>query len=165
MIVIADTSPINYLVLIGCDQVLPALFGRLVIPEGVLRELGHSAGPPRVQEWARNLPSWIDVRTPTNSDPTLDWLGPGEREGLALAQEIGADLILIDDLPARQEAEKRRFRVTGTLGILRNAARRNLVDLSEALHRLLSTSFYAPSTLISDLCEGRSSAQKQQLIS
>jgi predicted nucleic acid-binding protein len=151
MIVIADTSPINYLVLIGSDHLLPALFGRVVIPQGVLRELAHSASPPRVRDWASNLPAWIDVRAAVTSDPTLHWLGPGEREGLALAQEIGADLILIDDLPARLEAEKRRLKVTGTLGILRDASKRDLVDLPEALQSLRSTSFYAPASLISDL--------------
>lgn len=151
MIVIADTSSINYLILLGSDHLLAAMFGRVVIPEGVLQDLAHSASPPGVREWANNLPAWIDVRAVTNSDPSLAWLGLGEREGLALAQEIGADLIVIDDLPARQEAEKRRLRVTGTLGVLREASKRNLVDLQEALQRLRSTSFYAPPSLIAIL--------------
>jgi predicted nucleic acid-binding protein len=151
MIVIADTSPINYLVLIGSDHLLPAMFGRVVIPKGVLQELTHSAGPQRIQDWASNLPAWIELKAVHCSDPSLDRLGLGEREGLALAQEIGADLILLDDLSARQEAERRRIRVTGTLGILRDAAKRNLVNLPEALNSLRSTSFYAPPSLIADL--------------
>jgi predicted nucleic acid-binding protein len=46
MIVIADTSPLNYLVLIGEADILQRLYGRAVIPEGVLRELLHPETPP-----------------------------------------------------------------------------------------------------------------------
>jgi predicted nucleic acid-binding protein len=153
MIVVADTSPINYLVLIRCEHLLPSLFGNVVIPRAVLRELTHAASRSRVRAWASELPVWVDVRTAAVSDPALEWLGPGEREGLALAQEIGADLILIDDLQARQEARKRNLRVTGTLGILREAARRDLIDLTEAMTSLQATGFYAPLGLIAELLQ------------
>jgi len=83
----------------------------------------------------------------------MDWLGVGEREGISLAQEIGADLILLDDLPARNEAHKRQLNVTGTLGVLRAAALRNLVDLPAALSQLQATSFYAPPSLMLALLE------------
>ncbi len=39
MIVVSDTSPLNYLVLIGADHVLPILFGRVVAPPVVLSEM------------------------------------------------------------------------------------------------------------------------------
>ena len=42
MIVISDTSPLNYLILIECIDVLPQLYGRVVIPEGVLAEGGSN---------------------------------------------------------------------------------------------------------------------------
>jgi predicted nucleic acid-binding protein len=45
MIVISDTSPINYLILIECVNVLPELYGRVVIPEGVLEELQRQSTP------------------------------------------------------------------------------------------------------------------------
>lgn len=151
MIVIADTSPINYLILIQAEDLLQLLFGRVVIPWGVLQELQHPDSPSQVREWSCHPPEWVELRRVGASDPTLDWLGLGEREGLTLAQQLGADLILIDDHPARLEAQKRHFRVTGTLGILRNAAQRDLIDLSHALQKLQLTNFHAPSALIAEL--------------
>ena len=49
MIVVSDTSPLNYLVLIGADQVLPSLFGRVLTPPEVLAEMQHAKAPPQVQ--------------------------------------------------------------------------------------------------------------------
>jgi predicted nucleic acid-binding protein len=153
MIVIADTSPINYLVLIDSAELLPTLFDMIVVPQGVIRELRSSGSPSRVREWSHNLPSWIEIRVVGRTDPTLERLGIGEREGICLAQELGADLILLDDLQARNEAQRRRLKVTGTLGILRAAASRDLIDLPSVLRDLQSTSFYAPQSLILELLE------------
>lgn len=153
MIVIADTSPINYLVLIDAADLLSALFDTVFVPQGVIYELTNPASPSEVRDWAQNLPSWIAIRVVSHSDPELDWLGIGEREGISPAQEIRADLILLDDLRARTEAEKRRLKVTRTLGILRLAALRNLVDMPSALRKLQETSFYAPAPLIRSLLD------------
>jgi len=51
MIIIADTSPINYLVLTGFQELLPTLFGQILIPEAVLDELQSPATPPAVKQW------------------------------------------------------------------------------------------------------------------
>ena len=48
MIVIADASPLHYLILIGAADVLPALFQRVLIPDEVCAELRHPAAPPEV---------------------------------------------------------------------------------------------------------------------
>lgn len=153
MIVIADTSPINYLVLIDAGDLLPTLFEAILVPQGVIQELRNPASPRPVRDWVENPPVWVDIRIVEKPDPALEWLGLGEREGIVPAQETGADLILLDDLPARSEAQRRHLRVTGTLGILRNAALRNLIDLPSALTSLQSTSFYVPPSLIRDLLE------------
>jgi hypothetical protein len=52
MIVVYDTSPRNYLVLIRVDHVLPALFGRVFVPPAVLQELRHVKAPSEVSSWA-----------------------------------------------------------------------------------------------------------------
>lgn len=49
MIVVSDTSPLNYLVLIGADDVLPALFGQVLAPPAVLDEMQHAKAPAQVQ--------------------------------------------------------------------------------------------------------------------
>ena len=57
MIVIADTAPINYLVLIGEDDLLPKLYGQVVLPSTVRRELQAERSPDPVQEWAKTPPA------------------------------------------------------------------------------------------------------------
>jgi predicted nucleic acid-binding protein len=64
MFVVADTSPINYLVLIGQIDLLPRLYTRILIPAAVLAELNHRLAPKPVQEWASNAPGWLEVLTP-----------------------------------------------------------------------------------------------------
>lgn len=56
MIVIADTFPINYLVLIDLIQILPDLFGKVIIPQVVLRELQSTSAPDVVRQWLMNRP-------------------------------------------------------------------------------------------------------------
>ena len=68
-------------------------------------------------------------------------MGPGEREAILLAQELKADELIIDELRGRQEAVLRQMRVTGTIGVLRAAAKLGLLDLRDALERLSRTNF------------------------
>lgn len=84
---------------------------------------------------------------PTRTDSGLKLTG-GEREAVLLAEEIGADLLLMDERTGRREAILRNLLVTGTLGILRAAAERGLVDREEAIKRLTETSFRASPKLL-----------------
>lgn len=127
-LVVADTSPLFYLLSIGHIELLPQLFGTVVIPDAVNHELCHPAAPRLVREWAAVLPAWIEVAPvePSN-DAALRPLGAGERAAITLALSMHADLILIDERKGKQVAVKKGFEVTGTLGVLRLAARRGLV--------------------------------------
>jgi predicted nucleic acid-binding protein len=49
MIIVSDTSPINYLVLIREIELLPKLFGEVVIPQAVLDELKQEGTPEAVK--------------------------------------------------------------------------------------------------------------------
>jgi hypothetical protein len=72
----------------------------------------------------------------------------GEREAIQLAAEVHANQLIIDDLQGREEAQRRGLRVTGTVGVLREAAVLGLLDLPRALKRLQLTNFYlAPEVL------------------
>jgi predicted nucleic acid-binding protein len=75
----------------------------------------------------------------------------GEQEAIILAQELQADLLLMDDKDGRQAAERHGLTVFGTLSVLERAAEQRLVDMSEALTRLLATNFYAPARIIQEL--------------
>ena len=57
MIAVSDTSPLNYLALIGEIELLPRIFTRVLIPPAVLSELNHARTPPVVVAWTANLPS------------------------------------------------------------------------------------------------------------
>ena len=61
-VVIADSSPLNYLALIGSVEILHRLYGAVVVPEQVISELLDQAAPHDVRKWAADLPDWIDVR-------------------------------------------------------------------------------------------------------
>jgi len=77
-----------------------------------------------------------------------DELDLGERAAIALAATLHADLLLIDDAAGRAEAKRRSLRVTGTLGVLRTAAERGLVNVPQLIVRLKATNFYADEALL-----------------
>ena len=152
MIVVSDTSPLNYLVLIERENVLRELFGRVIIPQTVFDELKAAGASAKVRDWANNLPAWIEVRqTNLIADASLDILDAGEREAILLAQELSADLLLVDDKQARQAALDLRLSITGTIGVLDQAARRNLIDLRNAFDELQKTNFHISEDLIRKL--------------
>jgi predicted nucleic acid-binding protein len=94
MIVVADTSPLNYLIQIGCESLLPVLYTRVMIPPAVLAELGDPAAPSAVGQWLLRVPEWIEVkRTSSPPDTGLAALDPGEQEAIQLAEEQHADLL------------------------------------------------------------------------
>src|SRR5437773_1528349 len=120
-LVIADTGPLNYLVLIGESDILPTLFGKVFVPEAVRAELRHRVAPPPVRRWADNPPAWLEIRpnpAVTDDDPALQALDDGERAALALARVLGGDLVLMDDRVGVLVARHQGFAVTGTLGVL-----------------------------------------------
>jgi predicted nucleic acid-binding protein len=149
MLVVADTTPLNYLILIDHVDILPPLYGQVIIPQAVSAELLHPRAPARVRAWVAALPPWCTLRHAQGPpDPALMSLGAGEREALLLVQELGADVLLTDDLEGREEALHRGMQVTGTLGILERAALRDLIDLPTAITRLQATTFYPPEEII-----------------
>ncbi len=61
-VVIADTSPINYLILINCVDLLRELYAHIIIPSEVFEELTSAGAPPEVAAWVRSRPEWVEVR-------------------------------------------------------------------------------------------------------
>ena len=151
MIVVADTGPIHYLFLIGRLDILPALFGRLLVPTSVINfELQDAGTPEALRKFLTNPPEWLMVsKRPLTIPPSLSTLGLGEREAIALALEIRADLLLSDDAAARRRAARLGVVSTGTLGIIEEGAYRGLVGIDEALTRLTTmTNFHFSTELI-----------------
>ncbi len=154
MIVIADTAPLNYLVLIGEVDVLPALYGRVIIPNAVSRELQATGTPQAVKDWLKTSPAWLEVKSVSRpADLSLGTLDAGEREAIQLAEELRPATVIIDDKDGRKAAETRSLRVIGTLGVLDDAASKNLLDLPQSLVRLQQTNFRLTPALIQTLLE------------
>jgi predicted nucleic acid-binding protein len=103
---------------------LAALYERVLVPPAMMHELDHPRTPPIVRAWLGHLPQWLEVRG-VRSPPvaTLAGLDPGEQQAIQLAQEQHADLLLIDERRGVALARRQGLEVTGTLGVLVQAAR------------------------------------------
>jgi predicted nucleic acid-binding protein len=120
-----------------------------VLPPGVVAELTQKSSPNPVRLWMEHLPDWVTVKQPRLPLPVFPLvLDLGEREAIALAEELTADLLLADDGATRHEAARRNIPVQGTLGILDLAAEHGLTDFSDAVRRLMQTNFRASAKLI-----------------
>ena len=152
-LVVTDTGPPNYLILIGHIHLLQALFQEVALPNAVRAELADAGAPPEVRRWIADPPSWAKVHQSLGLDFEAASRGihEGEREALALASRIGATLLLMDDRRGVDAAKRKGFRVTGTLGILDLAAQRRLVDLPAAFARLRRTTFRCPDDIMEHL--------------
>jgi len=140
VIVVSDASPLISLAVVGCLDVLRSLYERVIIPEAVYQEI---TGIPRlpgaltIQEL-----EWI-VSQPVQNDTIVralqGELDYGEAEALALAVEIQADLILIDERRARAIAARMGLSVVGVLGVLVEAKHKALVPLLKPILDALIT--------------------------
>src|SRR5947209_31820 len=105
-VVVADTSPLNYLIFIEAIDLLPRLYRKIIIPTEVLDELIDDSAPSQVSEWAMKLPHWVEVRS-APPHPALSFLDQGERCAILLAQTEAEVLLLIDEAAGRLEASRR----------------------------------------------------------
>jgi predicted nucleic acid-binding protein len=150
-LVVADASPLHYLILLGQQDLLQRLFESIVIPPKVAEELSRPTTPPAVRGWMQAPPPWlrIDARP---LGPRLPRLDPGEADAIALALQIGADVLLIDEHRGRQEASRLGLRPVGVIGVLEEASLRNLVELEAALNQLVAnTNFHVSSAVIENV--------------
>ncbi|MEC4806381.1 MAG: DUF3368 domain-containing protein [Jaaginema sp. PMC 1079.18] len=157
MIVVSDTSPICYLLLIGEIELLAKLYGKVLIPQVVQQELLDAASPEVVRNWIGNPPGWLEIEivdlNVSEGLTDLEILDPGEKSAIALAQQRKADLIIIDDGLGRQVACSLGLKITGLLGVLDEAAKRDLVNFPQAILCLQTTTFRASAQLIQSLLE------------
>jgi len=153
MIVVADTSPINYLLLISKIDLLPRLFQQIIIPDVVRDEMLDPLAPPALQEWIASPPSWLAVQAVSEVDTTLNALDPGEQAAITLAQTLPADLLIIVEQLGRRVASDRGIPIVGTLGILDDAASQGLIELAEVITQLQQTNFRVSPRIIQKLLD------------
>ena len=114
MKVVTDASPLNYLVLIDAEHVLPKFFGEVLVPREVIDELGHPRTPTKVREWVSARPTWLHVKSPSSALPK-EKLGPGESAAIAIALDTSADALLIDERDGTAAAQRLGIKTIGTL--------------------------------------------------
>ena len=162
MLVIADNTPLRYLILLGYSDILPALYGRVIIPHAVFMELQHPHTPRVVRAWMAKLPTWLEIRQTTSiADPVLAELDAGERDAILLAQELHADLLLIDEGDGYGAATQRGIHCMRTVGLLEQAGIHGLLELPEAIARLRRTNFRIYHTVL-DAVLARDAERKSQ---
>lgn len=145
MIIISDTTPLRYLIQIEKVDILEKLFGKVIIPEKVAEELQRPKTPQQVKDWMQARPAWLEVRKADLSVFTPHKkIDDGEREAFALAVELNADAVLLDDKDATTEAVRLKLDVIPTFTILENAAEQNLIDLPSIVDEMRKTSFRLP---------------------
>ena len=138
MIIISDTSPLSNLAIVGYLSLLQQIYNKVIIPQGVAEELRNASDEENLIAGVLSL-DWIEVIPAKNlelisilrNNHNLD---RGEAEaiaslaiGNALALELNADELLIDERLGRREATRLGLPITGVLGILLVAKRRRLI--------------------------------------
>ena len=126
MLVVSNTSPISNLAVIGRLELLHDQLGTVIITPAVVRELAchpHLTARQNIQQAIAK--DWLRVVTPKVpvANNLISQLDPGEAEALALALELKASLILLDETAARAKARELGLAHTGVLGLLREARR------------------------------------------
>ncbi|NUQ63346.1 MAG: DUF3368 domain-containing protein [Pirellulales bacterium] len=119
MIVVSNTSPIMNLAAIGQLDLLRHLYGRVIIPQAVYNELASRPDLPGGTEVQSS--DWIATEPAGNAhlvQSLLVELDRGEAEAIALALELKADLVLIDERLGRRIAGRLGLRFVGVLGVL-----------------------------------------------
>ena len=130
MIVVSDASPLVALSSVGKLDLLRTLYGEVIVPRAVYREaVTDAVGQPGYAD--RAAATWLRVEALTDRTLVESFEGkldPGEAEAIALAVQLSADLLLVDEKKARKIAAGLGINITGVLGILTEAKQRGLIS-------------------------------------
>lgn len=141
---ISNTSPIQYLYQTELLDLLPMLYGEVILPQAVVNELAEG-GRLGVSLPDLTVLPWVNIRQPGDLlilSNVADILGAGEQEAIALAVEIPDSLVILDDGLARRYAKTLGVQFTGTLGvILKGKQSGYLNEIMPVLDRLDSLGF------------------------
>ena len=131
MIVVSDTSCITNLIAIQQADLMPALFGEVIVPPAVQTELLRTHA---------SLPDFLRLQAPHDSrfvERVSAELDEGEAQAIALAKELKADRLLIDEKAGRAVALREGIPVIGVLGMLLLAKQRGLIaSVGDCIGRL-----------------------------
>jgi predicted nucleic acid-binding protein len=144
-IAVTDSSPLIALYQIDRLELLRSLFRTVIVPPAVTREIAPSLGA---------LPTWISERHFATTPKPVMALDPGEREAIALALHVSANVIILDDLDGRRRAAQRGLDVIGSAGILLKARRLGFIDaVRPELDAMLANGLYVSARLYHEILE------------
>lgn len=156
MIVVSDNSVLSCLAEIGELDLLRVLYGRITITETVWREAIQPGAPASLRRLISAMPDWISVAPDEmpylNETAALD---PGEASSITLAwKHRDACLLVLDEKRGRKVAIALGLRMTGTAGLLTDAAAAGLIDFEDVFLRLSQTGFRLSSRIVESLRQG-----------
>lgn len=141
MTVVSDASVFINLAIIGQLELLPSVFEKITVPDAVFQEV-VTAGANKPGSEELKSATWLEVRR-CNDKTLLNQLAlsldPGEAEAIALAVELDAELLIIDEKRGRNIAQSLHLKVTGLLGVLLSAKNKGLISSVRPLMEQLQT--------------------------
>ncbi len=130
MIVVSNTSPLTNLAAIGQFDLLRQLYSEVHIPHAVWEEL-NAEGLQWPGSESVATAGWVECRAVDNKPLVTALrrdLDRGEAESIALALELKADLVLMDEREGRHAAQRMGLRVVGVVGVLLEAKAKGAID-------------------------------------
>jgi predicted nucleic acid-binding protein len=128
-IIVSNSTPLINFATINEINILRELFKQILIPKAVWHEVVTTGWPDTSENIEKS--EWIvegsisDLRLSRTLERELD---KGEAEAIVLAIEVSADLILLDELEARNIADMQGLNYMGSIGCLALAKRIGLID-------------------------------------
>lgn len=145
--VIVNSTPLIVLCGIGKLNILKEMYGEIIIPSAVFREV--TAKEDSVCAQIRSAGEWMRVEQIKDCSEKKMYkakLHDGEVEVMILAQERNADLVILDDNAAKKTAKYLGLTVTGTLGVLVKAKNQGIIGrVSPFLCEMRKNGFYISS--------------------
>lgn len=147
--IVSNTTPIISLLKIESLSILPDLYRKIIIPEEVFNEIENGKNKPYYTDLLKL--NWIEIM-PIKDKKSLSYfldLDKGEAETIILANEIDADLVIIDERLGRFHAKHANLKITGTLGVLLKAKQQGIIDsIKPLLKKLIENEIWLNDTLV-----------------
>lgn len=164
MIVVSDNSVLSCLAEMGELDLLHRLYGKITVTETIRHEATHPSAPEGLRELFLRTPEWIAV-VPDESRYLEETgaLDAGEASAITLAwQYRDASLLILDEKRGRKVASALGLRITGTAGLLTDAAVAGLIDFEDAFLRLSQTGFRLSTQVVEELRQSLASGRPRE---
>ncbi len=147
--IVSNTTPIITLLTISKLELLQQIYGQIIIPKGVYEEIEQ--GKDKLFYTDLSQFEWITIKSINDREPIkyLRDLDKGEAEVIVLANELQADLVIIDERLGREFAEYFSLKVTGTIGVLLKAKELGFIEkIKPLINQMIDSGIWLNKKLI-----------------